>query len=409
MITILSPSTLEKACEIIMRTLVDAFKGHVDILKVDATAPSPAPKEDAWDDLLAVVYDESPFPDAGKRFIAEYLKRGKGNGSLLPIALNPTHSRPPKEAEAIKAFVFDSSRDADKPRLIQRVGSILGLRVLARGTQVFISYRASDGTGVATQIEEKLKELSYPVWRDEARELDGETKILPGTEVQKQIDERLSQANIVLLLDTPQAPHSPWIKHEVDTANGLLVPILPICFRKENDPRKGPRFRSLHDLQRWIEIPYKASASSPLLSDDGLNRIVSSMEQYLCELFQRKCRVPFLVEKEFVARKYSWKVLDRRLLMCEAIKNHSIRSMTKVLSHCSVFEQVHGPTMEVFSGYLKKSGRPNHALYIYDGELIPEPQLIEIIDSSASDDGVVILHHQELAALIDSNFTTFAI
>jgi hypothetical protein len=63
--------------------------------------------------------------------------------------------------------------------------------------------------------------------------------------------------------------------------------------------------------------------------------------------------------------------------------------------------------MDAFSAFLKKSGRPNHALYIYDGELIPEPQLKEIIEATPPDDGVVILHHQELATLIDSNFSTF--
>ena len=50
-----------------------------------------------------------------------------------------------------------------------------------------------------------------------------------------------------------------------------------------------------------------------------------------------------------------------------------------------------------------------YSLYIYDGELIPESQLKDIIEAVPGDDGVVILHHQELAALIDSNFTNVAL
>ena len=41
----------------------------------------------------------------------------------------------------------------------------------------------------------------------------------------------------------------------------------------------------------------------------------------------------------------------------------------------------------------------NHWLYIYDGELVPEPHLKDIIEATPGDDDVVILHHQELAAL----------
>jgi hypothetical protein len=102
-------------------------------------------------------------------------------------------------------------------------------------------------------------------------------------------------------------------------------------------------------------------------------------------------------------------MLDNRLLISESLKKHSARLTTKVLSHCSIFDQVHGPALKKFGDFLKNTGRPNHSLYIYDGELIPEPQLKEIIEAAPAEDGVVILHHQELAALIDSNFTTFAI
>ena len=44
----------------------------------------------------------------------------------------------------------------------------------------------------------------------------------------------------------------------------------------------------------------------------------------------------------------------------------------------------------------------NYSLFIYDGELLPEQQIEEI---AAGDGDVIVLHHQELAALIDSNFT----
>jgi hypothetical protein len=248
-----------------------------------------------------------------------------------------------------------------------------------------------------------LAALGHRPFLDEAKELDGETKILPGSPVQKQIDEALGNANLVLLIDTPSAPASTWIKHEVDTADGLLLPILPLCFRDADDRKPGPRFRSLVALQRWVQFVRPADGVNPPLTPSQLDKMVEEAERYLCEIFRRKCRVPFLVEKEFVSHGFAWKVLDQRLLMFESSKSHNVRLHTKVMSHCSLFDQIYTPAVKRFCEFLTSTGRGNYSLFIYDGELLAEPQLRDIVESQPED--IIILHHQELAALIDSNFT----
>lgn len=407
MIVILHTTGRQANAEQISKDLDAAFRNAVPIVLADASTPGNWPADVNWDDLLLIVYDGGAFPDTGNKYIQDYLAARNGMGPLLPVALDSHNRRPPPAASFVKALEFDAAAGGPDGRLAKRTGAILGLRLQQRDTKIFISYRASDGTQIAQQIEAHLTGLGYPVWRDQAQELDGETMILPGSPVQSEIDNALDGASVVLLLDTPDAPHSPWIKHEVDTANSQLLPILPICFRSRTDTKKGPRFRSLLDLQRWVPLPLDDPPAAPPLTDAELNLIVAEMEGYVCEIFRRKCRVPFLVENEFVSRSYTWSILDARLLMCESVRNHSVRLSTRVLSHCSIFEQVHGPAMQVFSEFLTRTGRHNHALYIYDGELIPEPELKEIIECGPPDSGVVILHHQELAALIESNFTTF--
>lgn len=64
------------------------------------------------------------------------------------------------------------------------------------------------------------------------------------------------------------------------------------------------------------------------------------MEEYLCELIQRKCRVPHLVEKEFVARSFSWKMLDKKILVGESVKGAGTRFPTRVLPTSGVPEAV---------------------------------------------------------------------
>ena len=403
MIVLLHQRDNKDVAEAMRSDMLSAFNGHIDIALHVADDSDLWPRQVEWDDLLIVVFDENAFPKTGNDFIEDFLQKRMKKGLLLPVALNPARTHPPAAAESLKALVFDSAAPGVAGRLVKRAGAMIGLRVQQRENEVFISYRASDGKEIATQLEEYLKGLGYPVWRDEAKDIDDETKILPGTPVQNQIDDALANAAIVLLVDTPDAPHSRWITHEVDTANGILLPILPLCFRPVGDRKHGPRFQSLLQHQRWVSLPRPVGVSPPLQTDH-LVSIVNEMEEYLCQLIQRKCRVPFLVEKEFLARSFTWKLLDKRLLVGESVKGTATRFPTKVLSHCSIFDQVHAPGMKAFSDFMAKSGRPNFSLYIYDGEMIPEPQLIEFIKQNPSKDSVYILHHQELATLIDSNF-----
>jgi hypothetical protein len=384
-----------------------AFASHVEVMTIAASSTSSWPTEASWDDLLIVMYNGKNFPATGNSFIAQYLEDRPRSALLLPVAIDLAAKKPPPAAEAIKALEYDPAAKGPTGRLVNRVGAMLGLRVQGRDSKIFISYRESDGGAIAKQLCAHLKSLGHNPFLDEAKEIDGDTKILPGTPVQKQIDEALDEANLVLLLDTPSAPDSKWIVHEVDTADSLLLPILPICFRDKGDPKQGPRFRSLLALQRWVQLQLPDVSANPPLSASQLDKIVSEAEQYMCEIFKRKCRVPFIVRKEFVSHGFAWRELDQRLLMFEASKSANWRVRTKVLSHCSVFDPNYSPALKRFWTFLRATARSNHSLFIYDGQLLPPPQLQEIAEGQ--EEPVIILHHQELAALIDSNFTALAV
>lgn len=240
---------------------------------------------------------------------------------------------------------------------------------------------------------------------DQAREFDGLPRILPGSPVQKEIDQALDAASLVLLIDTPSAAESIWIRHEIETADSLMLPILPLVFRNADDGKKGPRFASLRSLMRWVSFAFNPAANPSPLNVAQLEAIVSEAEHYYCEIFRRKCRVPLLVEKEFTSRDYVWEVLNQRLLMFQSSKKHSARLNTSVLTHCSIFDQVYGPAVNRFLKFLESTQKTNYSLFVYDGDLIPEPELNDIAEEQ-QDSSLIILHHQELATLIRTNFTT---
>ena len=218
MILILFQTGCRTTAERTASDLGTAFGNHVSIRLLDSATSCVWPAESAWDDLLIVVYDGSEFPASGNSFISQFIKDRPNSAILLPVAVNPAAKSPPEAARTIKALEFDREAEGPSGRLARRVGAMLGLRLQARDGKVFISYRTLDGENIATQIHEHLLSFGYRPFLDSAREIDGETTILPGSPVQKQIDDGLTQSNLVLLIDTPSAPNSVWIKHEVDTA-----------------------------------------------------------------------------------------------------------------------------------------------------------------------------------------------
>lgn len=403
MIVILYQPSCQKIAEKAEADLLAAFAGHVKIELIPAISAISWPLDASWDDLLLVLYDGKDFPATGNLFIEEYLRQRPDKVALLPVAVDPNFSKPPEAAAAIKALQYDLAAQGQNGRLANRVGAMLGLRLQGRESKIFISYRATDGSAIADQLYAHLEGLGHQPWLDVAKELDGETKILPGSPVQDEIDKALSDASLVLLLDTPAASFSPWIMHEVDTADAMLLPILPICFRESGNSKIGSRFRSLHALQRCVSIQSPTMAATSPLDKNQLNMIVYEAEKYLCEIFQRKCRVPFIVKKEFVSKGFDWIELKNCLQMFEASKTKG-RKTTNVLSHCSIFDQIYDPAITRFLKFISQEEKyPNHSLFIYDGELISDIQLAEL--SKNKTDPVNILHHQELRTFIDSDFT----
>jgi hypothetical protein len=187
------------------------------------------------------------------------------------------------------------------------------------------------------------------------------------------------------------------------TARRPYVPIVPICFRNPGDPKHGPRFLSLAALQRWVEVQIPAQVSIRPSPTINLARLLAKRRNIFVKSSGGNAVCRFFVEKQFVNRSFSWKVLDKRLLMYESSKRHEPRLETKVCSHCSTFDQAYTPALTRFCTFLKSIGRANYSLFIYDGEILRSQQLEDIV--GLQDGNVIILHHQELAALIDSNFT----
>jgi hypothetical protein len=380
--------------------LIDTFKGQVSVeLAIDSKPPVWDGNVE-WNDLLIVLYDGSSFPKVANDYVVAFLEKRPATALILPVAINSKFPAPPGAISAYKALPFEEDSLGTDGRLILRAGAMLGLRLQGRDTKVFISYRAVDGKQIAEQIYHHLFELGHKPWLDESKDFDGNTQILPGEPVQQQIENALAEASLVLLVDTPESYNSKWIKEEINTADGMLIPILPVVFRAQADKKKGPRFRNLLSLQRWVDMTFADAPAKTTLSASELEKIALEVETYLCDIFIRKCRVPFLVENHFKDAGYDWQILNRTLLMFRSRKNFGSRLDQTVHSHCSIFSQIYDPARARIKSFLQTQPHANHALFIYDGDLLSEDDLQDYLD-----DDMIVLHHQELSALLSSHFT----
>ena len=239
MVVILSESDDLPKGEAIVKNLQEAYPVQLEAVALTTKGDLRWPFiELSWDDLLIVLFSGSDFPNPVARFIFKFMEVWPSE-NILPVALNGNHPIPPKPIDGIKALAPDGEEDLFG-RIVLRVGAMLGLKLRRRESTVFISYRAADGKKAAEQLYGHLKDNGFNPWLDEARdEFDNEGNISAGKDVQKVIEENLSRADLVLLIDTPKASDSRWIRLEIENAHSHLLPILPVCCKVKADGYRG--------------------------------------------------------------------------------------------------------------------------------------------------------------------------
>ena len=106
-------------------------------------------------------------------------------------------------------------------RVASRLAESLGL--LRRRRLAFISYKRTESSGVARQLHEALEARGFEVFLDTH-------SVEKGAEFQPVLWDRMADADVVLLLDTPGAFTSKWVEEEVSNAGMLGLAILQLVW-----------------------------------------------------------------------------------------------------------------------------------------------------------------------------------
>jgi len=375
--------------------LHDEYKGKLDIKVVCEDELTSWPADRAWDDVIIALYEANDYSPSGTAFLNQEVFVPDRERPVLPISV-ASRNVPPAPLGNFKSMPFDLTKN------VRRIGAILGMSIRTRDQKIFVSYRVTDGLSFADQVTKFLTAKGYNPWRDDEEDIfDQQRSIPPGIDVQKVIDEKIREADLIVLLDTPQASDSKWIHLEVDTANGQLIPVLPVVIHPPDERVIVSRFRSLAYLQRGLNV----ETTSTTFSDDQLEAILKEIETFLGEIYRRKLRVPFLLQAEFTGKGYSWDARDK--IIYEALKSNSGKLVQRVHSHCSHFEGIFDPALDTFVKHVE-TAKPtaNYKLYVYDGRVIPQQVIQEIQRQGRieEDTTIIILHYLEITALLNNNF-----
>ena len=342
--------------------------------------------------LLLIFFEDGKLSRFHQNEITKFKNTNSDHGTIIPIACG-TNSYIEGDLSGIKSL--DIKDNNTEENLIRRIGAYLGLQIIPKENQIFISYRVTDGKDIAKQLSNHLKKIGFKVWYDEDRDEDNEGNLKCGEDVQKTIVEAVSSSNLVLLIDTPKAYLSQWVNKEVDYANANLVPVIPLCIKEDDgDKKKGTCFRQLKSLFRYID------------SDDSLaniNKITEEVLEFLASVFRRKREIPQRVKTKFTKKGYSWKDIDIRKLLYESEKKKKF-SLCRILSHCPLYEGVHNLSLSNYTQLVSESDvRHNANVLIYDGPLLTkdEEKLIYKENDEAYKSGIILLHHEQVEEFLD--------
>lgn len=140
---------------------------------------------------------------------------------IIPVvqSLDAFRAKVPSILEPVNGLAVVN--EADLARLVSTIFE--NLQLLREERRLFISYRRVESTAVAIQLFEALDERGFDVFLDTR-------SVRPAVNFQAELWHRLSDSDIVVLLDTPDFRISNWTKEELTRANSTNIQILHLLW-----------------------------------------------------------------------------------------------------------------------------------------------------------------------------------
>ena len=181
---------------------------------------------------------------------------------IIPVASTPANFsvEVPKQLHATNG-VFISNANAERltARLLESVG------LLPRQRRIFVSYKRDESRDAALQLYEALSARLFDVFLDTHG-------IVEGAQFQEELWHKLSDCDVVLMLDTPKYFASRWTRAEFARALAKSLAILRVGWPRHDIDKRA---RLARDLQ-LTEDDFRPGGL--LFTDEALQRIALALE-----------------------------------------------------------------------------------------------------------------------------------
>lgn len=116
---------------------------------------------------------------------------------------------------------FQLSNERGIPSLVSCI--LEGFSLIRTSRRVFISYKRSESSHIAIQLYEALEKSGFDVFLDTH-------SIRPGEPFQEELWHRMTDSDIIVLLNTDNFLKSNWTKQELAKANSLSIGIIQVIW-----------------------------------------------------------------------------------------------------------------------------------------------------------------------------------
>jgi hypothetical protein len=182
-----------------------------------------------------------------------------GYTAQVPAALHPING--------IALDPADPTLEAVAARVLEE------LRLLRGRRYAFVSYRRAESRAVAVQLYHRLDDRGFGVFLDTHR-------VAPGVNVQDVLLDRMTDADVIVFLDTPGALSSTWVEREVLHAQHLGVAALQVVWPGHTRAPVTELMDPLYlDDVDFTEPAAPHATASAELTDAALDRIAVRVEQ----------------------------------------------------------------------------------------------------------------------------------
>ncbi|MCG8795921.1 toll/interleukin-1 receptor domain-containing protein [Tenacibaculum finnmarkense] len=124
----------------------------------------------------------------------------------------------PKILENQNGLLYDSTKDIKIVNL-----ALEAFELLRSSRKIFVSYKRSESTSVAIQLYEELERNNFDVFLDTH-------SIKQGEPFQEELWHRMTDCDVIVLLNTPKFLESYWCKEEIAEASAKQIGIIQLVW-----------------------------------------------------------------------------------------------------------------------------------------------------------------------------------